>query len=167
VRALTPSQKGAVAEARVTAAAIELGLTVLRPLCEGRRYDLVIDLGGSLLRVQCKWASRQGSVLCVRCITSRHTPRGYRRTTYSAGEVDAIAAYAPGPGACYLIPIKEADGRSTLSLRLAPTVNKQSANVRWAHDYELECSLRRNWPVALPEAEETVDRPGRMKVPGL
>jgi hypothetical protein len=41
---LTPSQKGAVAEAAVTTAAIELGLTVLRPLCEGRRYDIVIAI---------------------------------------------------------------------------------------------------------------------------
>jgi hypothetical protein len=32
---LTPSQKGAVAEAAITAAAIQLGLVVLRPLCEG------------------------------------------------------------------------------------------------------------------------------------
>jgi hypothetical protein len=34
---LTPSQKGAVAEAAITAASIQLGLVVLRPLCEGRR----------------------------------------------------------------------------------------------------------------------------------
>jgi len=127
--ALTPSQKGAVAEAQVAAAAIELGLVVLRPLCEGGRYDLAIDVGGLLLRVQCKWASRQGSVLCVRCITSRHTPGGYLRSTYSASEIDAVAAYAPTPGACYLIPIEEACLRSTLSLRLGPTANHQAANI--------------------------------------
>lgn len=143
--ALTPSQKGAVAEAAIAAAAIRLGLGVLRPLCEGGRYDLVIDTGDRLLRVQCKWASRQGRVLCVRCITSRHTPRGYRRSTYSAAEVDAIAVYAPNTDACYLIPIAEADGRSTVSLRLAPTANNQVISVRWARDYELERSLRRNW----------------------
>jgi hypothetical protein len=32
---LTPSQKGAAAEAAITSAVIQLGLTVLRPLCEG------------------------------------------------------------------------------------------------------------------------------------
>jgi hypothetical protein len=41
---LTPSQKGAAAEAAITSAVIQLGLTVLRPLCEGRRYDLIVDL---------------------------------------------------------------------------------------------------------------------------
>jgi hypothetical protein len=53
---LTPSQKGAAAEAAITAMVIELGFTVLRPLCEGQRYDLVIDLKPELLRVQCKLA---------------------------------------------------------------------------------------------------------------
>jgi PD-(D/E)XK endonuclease len=56
---LTPSQKGAVAEAAITAMVIQLGLVVLRPLCEGRRYDLAIDLEPELLRVQCKMARQR------------------------------------------------------------------------------------------------------------
>jgi hypothetical protein len=52
---LTPSQKGAVAETAITTAALQLGLTVLRPLCEGRRYDLIIDLEPQLLRSNASW----------------------------------------------------------------------------------------------------------------
>jgi hypothetical protein len=44
--------KGAIAEAAITMAAAELGFVVLRPLIEGRRYDLVVDTGPQLLRVQ-------------------------------------------------------------------------------------------------------------------
>ena len=73
---LTPSQKGAVAEAAITATAIQLGLTVLRPLCEGRRYDLVIDLEPELLRVQCKLARQLAGVLAIGLKTSRYTPSG-------------------------------------------------------------------------------------------
>jgi hypothetical protein len=142
---LTTSQKGAAAEAEITAAALHLGLVVLSPLCEGGRYDLVIDTGVRLLRVQCKWASRQGDVLSARCVTSRHTPAGYVRSTYSAHEVDAVAVYAPDTDGCYLIPISEAEGRSTISLRLSPTRNNQATGVRWAQDYELGSSLARNW----------------------
>jgi PD-(D/E)XK endonuclease len=148
VRDLSPTRKGAAAEAAIAAAAIRLGLVVLRPLCEGSRYDLVIDVGGRLVRVQCKWASTHGSVLGVRCITSRHTPRGYLRSTYSADEIDAVAAYAPDTCACYLIPIAEIDGHTTVSLRLGPTANNQALNVRWAQDYDLETSLRRHWGLA-------------------
>jgi hypothetical protein len=73
---LTPSQKGAVAEAAITAMTIQLGLTVLRPLCEGRRYDLVIDLEPALLRVQCKMARRVSGALLVALQTNRYTPQG-------------------------------------------------------------------------------------------
>src|SRR5271170_2528063 len=157
---LSSSHKGAAAEAEITVAAIRLGLVVLRPLCEGGRYDLVVDTGDRLLRVQCKWASLRGSVLTARCITSRHTPRGYLRSTYSAQEIDAIAVYAPDTDTCYLVPIAEAEGHATLSLRIAPTGNNQALGVRWAQDYELEASLRRNWGfcphTAEPDAEPAI-----------
>jgi len=145
---LSTSQKGAVAEAEIATAAIRLELHVLRPVAEGGRYDIAIDLGRKLLRVQCKWASRNGDVLNIRCVTSRHTPRGYVKTTYSADEVDVIAAYSPDTDRCYLIPINEAEGMATISLRLEPTRNNQAVNVRWARDYEFGTSLRRNWDVA-------------------
>jgi hypothetical protein len=105
---LTPSQKGAVAEAGITSMVIHLGLTVLRPLCEGRRYDLAIDLEPELLRVQRKLARNLPGVLSVHLQTCRHTPRGYVRTNYSAEEVDAIAAYSQALHRGFLIPISEA-----------------------------------------------------------
>lgn len=142
---LTPSQKGAVVEAEIAAAAIRLDLLVLRPLAEGGRYDLAIDVGPKLLRVQCKWASRNRDVLTIYCEKSRHTPRGYVRTTYSAKEIDAIAAYSPDVDRCYLIPIEEAEHMAQMSLRLTPTRNNQALNVRWARDYEFETSLHRYW----------------------
>ncbi len=144
---LNTSQKGAVAEAEIAAAAIRLGLVVLRPLGDGGRgrYDLAIDTRRRLLRVQCKCASRQGDVIMAYCVTSRHTPGGYRRTTYSADEIDAVAVYSPDTGKCYLIPAREVAGCSTISLRLGPTRNNQAAKVHWAQDYEIEHSLRQPW----------------------
>ncbi|MGA2455508.1 MAG: group I intron-associated PD-(D/E)XK endonuclease [Solirubrobacteraceae bacterium] len=144
---LSTSRKGAVAEAEIAAALIRLDLIVLRPLCEGGRYDLAVDTGAQMLRVQCKWASRRGNVLTARCSTSRHTPGGYLLSTYRAEEIDAIATYAPDTDSCYLIPVHEAEGHKMLSLRLAPTRNNQAERVRWARDYELISSLRRNWNV--------------------
>jgi hypothetical protein len=144
---LSTSTKGAAAEAEVAAAAIRLGLVVLRPLCEGSRYDLLIDTGSALLRTQCKWASRSGDVLATRCITSRHTPGGYRRTRYCASEIDAIAAYAPDTDRCYLVPIEQVEERSQISLRVGPTRNNQARGVHWAKDYEMDRSLRRHWEI--------------------
>jgi hypothetical protein len=134
---LTPSQKGAAAEAAVAAAAIQLGLTVLRPLCEGRRYDLVIDLEPELLRVQCKLARRVSGVLLVSLQTNRYTPGGYVSTSYTAAEIDAVAAYSPEMNCCFLIPIGEVSGRRAIHLRLDPTRNNQAQGIKWARDYEL------------------------------
>jgi len=50
---LTTNQKGAVAETAIAHEAIKLGIGVYRPLCD-ERYDLIFDLGPTLVRVQCK-----------------------------------------------------------------------------------------------------------------
>jgi hypothetical protein len=148
---LTPSQKGAIAEAAITAAAIELGFTVLRPLCEGRRYDLVIDLEPELLRVQCKLAQRLAGVLAVRVSTSRYTPRGYVRTSYTATEIDAVGVYSPEQGECFLIPVSEAAGRRSVHLRLDPPKNNQAEGVKWARDYAFEAAIVR-WRSTVKQA---------------
>jgi hypothetical protein len=140
---LTPSQKGAAAEAAIAAMVIELGLTVLRPLSEGRRYDLVIDLEPKLLRVQCKLARRLSGVLSVHAKTNRYTPAGYVSTSYTAAEIDALCAYAPEQHKCYLIPVGEISGRRAVHLRLDPTRNNQARGIKWARDYELRAMIRK------------------------
>jgi len=146
---LTPSQKGAVVEAEVAVAAIRLELLVLRPMTEGARYDLALDTGERLLRLQCKSAWRRGDVLIIPCNTSRHTPRrGYVKTTYTADEIDAIATYSEETDRCYLIPVRDVAGRSAISLRLAATRNNQVLKIHWAHDYQFETSLSRDFGLA-------------------
>jgi PD-(D/E)XK endonuclease len=140
---LTPSQKGAAAEAAITLMAIQAGLTVLRPLCEGRRYDLVIDLEPELLRVQCKLAQRLAGVLSVRVATNRCTPRGYVRTSYTADQIDAVGAYSPDLQRCFLIPVAEVSGRQALHLRLDATRNNQADRIKWARDYEFKAVIDR------------------------
>jgi hypothetical protein len=140
---LTPSQKGAAAEAGISALAIQLGLIVLRPLCEGSRYDLIFDLEPELLRVQCKMARHRSGVLSVGLQTSRCTPGGYVRTCYTAAEVDTIAAYSPEFHRGCLIPIDEASERRSIYLRLDPTKNNQLEGIKWARDYEFAPSIER------------------------
>jgi hypothetical protein len=143
MKPLTPSQRGAIAEAAVAAATIELGFTVLRPLCEGRRYDVVIDLEPTLLRVQCKLAHRSGGVLVVGTRTSRYTSAGYVSTCYTPDEIDAIASYTPELRVCHLIPAEDLAGRTMMYLRVHETQNNQATGINWASDYELGDMLRR------------------------
>ena len=133
--------KGGIAEAVIAAEAIKAGAMVLKPLIQGRRYDLAFDVAGELLRVQCKWARRCRAVLVVQTGGSRHTPRGYVRSTYDASEVDAIAAYSPDTGGCYFVPIKEVAGRHVLHLRLVPAANQQVSAIKYADDYTLHGAI--------------------------
>jgi PD-(D/E)XK endonuclease len=129
--------KGAIAEAAITAAAVELGIVVLRPVVEGRRYDLVFDVDHRLYRVQCKWAPRRAGVIAVQLATCRHTPRGYVRATYGAAEVDAVAVYCQDLKRCFWLPIDLVAGKSAIHLRLEPAANNQRAAINYAADYEL------------------------------
>ena len=135
---LTSSQKGGLAELKIAAQAADLGIDVYRPMIDGARCDLIFDTGERLLRIQCKWATRNGDVVVIRLRTCRHTPsRGYLRTTYNAGEIDGIAAYCRDLDHCFFLPIREFDGRTHVHLRLAPARNGQLVGVKMARDYPL------------------------------
>jgi PD-(D/E)XK endonuclease len=136
-RELSTNQKGAIAEAAITAEAIRLGIDVYRPAVEGGRYDLILGFGPKLLRIQCKWAGQYGDVLRVTLRTSRYTPRGYVYTKYRSDEFDAVAAYCLEQGECYLLPMSVVAGRNVIYLRLAPTKNNQVLRVHFAEQYRL------------------------------
>jgi prevent-host-death family protein len=136
VHAESSNRKGAVAELKIAAAAVSVGIPVLRPMTEHGRYDLVFEIGDRLLRIQCKWAARKGDVVVVHTGGNYLSPRGYVRSTYSADEIDAIAAYCGDLDRCYLLPIDLVAGQYVIHLRLAPTKNAQRAAIHWAAEYE-------------------------------
>ena len=133
-----PNHKGNLAEAAVAFQAARLGIPAFRPLLEHGRYDLVLDVGSRLLRVQCKWASCRGSVVQVHVAGSRLTRGGSVRTRYSGTEIDAVAAYCGELDRCYLLPVELVAGKSTIQLRLTPAKNGQRAGLHWASDHEFQ-----------------------------
>jgi hypothetical protein len=133
---LTTNQKGAIAEAAVINEAVRHGFVPFRPVVEGCRYDLVLDTGSRLLRTQVKWARRKGDVVVVAIRTSRHTPAGYVRSTYSSTEIDGVAAWCEELRRCFFIPAADIDGQGYLHLRLGPARNNQELLVHWAAQYE-------------------------------
>jgi PD-(D/E)XK endonuclease len=151
---LTTDQKGATAEMAIALAAVRLGLGVFKPISDGERYDLILDLRPELLRVQCKWAARRDDVLVVYCQSSRRCANGFLRRTYTARDVDAVAAYCLDLDRCYLLPPSLFAERPSISLRVAPTKNNQRRLVNWAEDYEFAATLRRYQPGAIAQLGE-------------
>jgi PD-(D/E)XK endonuclease len=145
---LTTDQKGAIAETAVAHAAVKHGVGVYAPVAAGSRYDLIFDVGGRLLRVQCKWANRADDVVLVRCYSSRRTRNGMFVRRYTAAEIDLIAAYCLELDRCYLLPPQLFERRRLVHLRLAPSRNKQSAGINWAAVFEIAVTLDRLGAVA-------------------
>jgi hypothetical protein len=135
---MTPDQKGSIAEASIAAAAIKLGIGVLKPLSDGHRYDLAFDIGSALLRVQCKWAVRRDQVVVIPCRTARRGPNGYIRTNYSRDDVDLVIGYCADVDRSYVLTPELFEGHPMVQLRLAPAKNNQLVGIKWARDYEIE-----------------------------
>lgn len=134
----SPNVKGNVAELAIAKAAAELGLTVYGPLTEHGRYDLVLEIGGELARVQCKWGRvlDDGAVICVQIAGNRLTPAGYVRTVYTCDEIDFIAVYCGELDRCYLLPMSVVEGRHEIRLRLTAPRNGQRAFINEAARFE-------------------------------
>ena len=137
---LTTNQKGLIAENAVIRDCILLGVSVARPL-DDERYDLILDLGSQLFRVQCKYARRIGNVVVVRCRRCRRGASGFIHRRYAPGEIDAIAAFCPDTESCYLLPYEISVSQAAVYLRLDRTLNNQVTGIRWAKDYEFAARL--------------------------
>ncbi|MBO0725942.1 MAG: hypothetical protein J2P52_10105 [Blastocatellia bacterium] len=108
------------------------------PFGNGAPYDLIVDTGKRLLKVQVKTGRlREGCVLfAAQRINGRH---GTKRYKYDEGEVDLFAVYCQENELVYLAPTlgSLAEGR----LRVSSTKNNQQQNARWAKDFEFETFL--------------------------
>jgi prevent-host-death family protein len=133
------NRKGAIAEMKIATAATELGIPVLRPMTEHGRYDLAFELGGRVLRVQCKWGALEddGSVIKIPLQSSFLTPAGYVRSPYGPDEIDLVAAYCQPLDRCYLLPSALACSRTSIYLRLTRPRNGQRACINREVDFRL------------------------------
>ncbi len=128
--------KGAIAEMEIATAAVRLGVPALRPIAEHGRYDLCLEIGGRLLRVQCKWGRLKGEVVAIHVGTCRLTPKGYIRTSYQPSEVDLVGVYCGDLDRCFLLPVSVVAEKTVVHLRLAPPLNGQRACITLAEDHE-------------------------------
>ncbi len=125
--------KGGITEGVVMSAFIKAGKTVLIPLGENQRYDMVVDCGDRLLKVQCKTGRLyKGSLAFSTCSTCYRSGGDYKKKTYY-GDVDIFAVYSPDLDKVYLIPVNECATTET-RLRVSPSRSKNIT--KFAEEYE-------------------------------
>lgn len=130
-------QKGEIGRLKVCIRAAELGYTVSVPTVEAR-YDLIIDDGKKLYRVQVKYADYTGTKVENSILIKFKTEcrnNGYQKT-YCPDEIDAIVVYTPKTDKCYWFGPEHFAGKKFLSLRFAPSKNGQVKRTRLASEFE-------------------------------
>ena len=113
---LSSKELGDLGELAFVLAATAKGLPVAKPFGDCRRYDLIVDSGRRLLRIQVKSAfttSRWGYSVAV-----ARNRLGRRAERYSAEEIDFVVAYIVPHDAWYIVPVGEVVGR--VHIRLYP-----------------------------------------------
>jgi hypothetical protein len=133
-----PKQIGDRSTLAIMLALQEAGLPFLTPFGENTRYDLVVDVGSRLARVQCKTGRlRNGAISFATCSAYGHhrNPRTHRRPY--TDEIDYFAVYCPETSGIYLVPIEDVPTKSVAALRVMPPLNGQAERIRFAAKYEI------------------------------
>ena len=131
--------KGNISESAALNAFTKAGFVVSVPFGNGAPYDLIVDTGKRLLKVQVKTGRLRGGCVLfpAQRVNGRH---GTKRHEYGEGEIDLFAVYCLENETVYLVPTLGAltEGR----LRVSSTKNNQRQNVRWANNFEFETFLK-------------------------
>jgi len=113
-RGLPSAQQGDLSEAAFVYKAISLGLVVARPHGNMHPYDFIVDGGSGLWRIQVKsCASLKGGFYPVRIC---HRKDGVA-IPYTESEIDFVVGYIIPEQTCYILPIREMLGRTSISFR--------------------------------------------------
>ncbi|MGZ8795469.1 MAG: group I intron-associated PD-(D/E)XK endonuclease [Gaiellaceae bacterium] len=121
-----PKQIGDRTTLAVMLALRQSGYTLLVPFGENTRYDLVIDDGLQLARVQCKTGRlREGAIRFAACSTYAHHPNPKVVSRDYAGQVDFFGVYCPETGRRLPRTIADANVRRQGNLRVVPPRNGQ------------------------------------------
>jgi len=114
---------------------MELGWIPSRPLYDSR-YDMIIDDGKKLWRIQVKYANGKPSnttgAVVVKLEYNDRTQHSY---TYNYKEVDALVVYIPRINRLCWLPPEVYVGKKRLSVRIKAPKNGQKRHLVLASDY--------------------------------
>ena len=136
----TTKQKGNITELQCLLYFQQLGYEVSIPWGENCRYDMIVDVEGYLLKIQCKTCrdEKPGETITFSVASTHKNRARVEREPYTEKDIDFFATFYENH--CYLIPIQET-GSGQKVLRLVPPQNNQK-NVNMLNDYLCEVQLQ-------------------------
>jgi hypothetical protein len=125
--------RGDETESKVIHEMVVNGHSVSVPFGDNDKYDLIVDNGRELYRIQCKtaWENKQDT---IRFNTHSQTTDGgeYHEETY-AGRIDAFVVRYPETEQLYWIDVTDATTQK-MELRFEAEIDHPSIN--WAEEHE-------------------------------
>lgn len=138
-------QKGLSTELHCLQDLTDLGYQCLLPFGDSCKYDVAVDIGETILRIQCKhsrWstdtAQEKVAFEIATCAQTTNTQKTTRHK-YSDKEIDYFYTWFEGQG--YLVSIQEATG-NTFRWRYEYPKSGQKQGIHIANKYKIEEVLR-------------------------
>lgn len=99
-------QKGDVAEYRVVSELLVRGFPVLKPLGDRMPYDLAVDRGGRIFRIQVKlaWYDAKNDAYHIKINRSQTNRKVYKYTRYTPADFDFLIAWLADLDVFYIFP---------------------------------------------------------------
>lgn len=122
-----------------------LGIRCLKPVDESSKYDVVIDVNGKFIRIQCKTASwvkdtmQENSAFEINTCCQTTNTKSTTRHKYSKNDIDYFYTWFEGQG--YLVSIEEATG-ITFRWRYEYPSSNQKKGIHIADEYKIEEVLK-------------------------
>ena len=123
---LTPKQKGNISEIEAILSLMKEGYNISIPYGDSMPYDFILDVNGTLIKVQNKASSIKDGYIVF---STRHMNRKYQ-----PGTVDFFSTTCNG--ITYMIPSKFCS--SGKRLRIDSPKNNQTKGINYASDYTLD-----------------------------
>ncbi len=138
-------QKGLSTELHCILDLTNLGIRCLKPIDESSKYDVVADLNGRFIRIQCKTASwaidtaQSEAAFTIRTYCQTTNTKSTAHYKYSKDDIDYFYTWFNGQG--YLVSIEEATG-VTFRWRYEYPSSGQKQGIHIANDYKIEEVLK-------------------------
>ena len=128
---------GDIAELKAALYYTENDYVVSKPLGDNAPYDLIVDDGITLKKVQVKSRAVRDNKIAVEMWTLPGSGKNTTRVDYTPNSFDEVFVYVPELKRAAIFNWDLIKDRSTVNLRLEKPKNNQKKNITMFEDYEI------------------------------
>ena len=130
---MNTKDKGIITEIKIIEWFVSNGYIVSLPYGDNAIYDLIVDDGNKLIRIQCKTSRLYRGVIVFNTVS---TTRDKSSKSYD-GFADYFCSYSPETCKIYAMKVEEA-AKQSQSLRISKPIKCNDKKIKYAKDYLIE-----------------------------